>query len=107
MQHYAIPSLVDETPNRVILHGECNDVSNSNISLEKIASDIKDLSEMCRDYGENEIFVSYLICRKNSYLNEKVPRINFLLNLICKEKGFVFIDNRYINIDDLWEDGLH
>ena len=62
---------------------------------------------MCREYGENEIFVSYLICRKNSYLNEKVPRINFLLNLIYKEKGFVFIDNRYINIDDLWEDGLH
>ena len=98
---------MDETPNRVILHGGCNDVSNRNISLEEIASDIKDLAEMCRRYGENEIFVSYLICRKNSYLNEKVPRINFLLNLIYKEKGFVFIDNRYINIDDLWEDGLH
>ena len=98
---------MDETPNRVILHGGCNDVSNRNISLEEIASDIKDLAEMCREYGENEIFVSYLICRKNSYLNEKVLRINFLLNLICREKGFVFIDNRNINIDDLWEDGLH
>ena len=39
-------------------------------------------------YAENEIFVSSLICRKNNYLNEKVTRINFLLNLVCKEKGF-------------------
>ena len=58
-------------------------------------------------YAENEIFVSSLICRKNNYLNEKVTRINFLLNLTCKEKAFVFIDNRNINIDDLREDGLH
>ena len=47
------------------------------------------------------------ICRKNNYLNEKVTRINFLLNLTCKEKGFLLIDNRSINIDDLWEDDFH
>ena len=107
LQHYGIPSLVAETPNRVILHGGCNDVSNRNASPKQIANGIKDLVEMCRGYGVNEIFVSFLICRKKNYLNEKVTRINFLLNLICKEKGFVFIDNRNINIDDLWEDGLH
>ena len=55
-------------------------------------------------YGVNEIFV---LSRKNNYLNEKVTRINLLLNLICKEKGFVFINNRNIDMDDLWEDGLH
>ena len=62
---------------------------------------------MCRGYGGNEIFVSSLIYRKNNYLKEKVTRINLLINLICKEKSFVFIDNRNINIDDLWDDGLH
>ena len=61
---------------------------------------------MCCGYGMNKIFVSSLICRKN-YLNEKVTRMNFLLNLTYKGKGFVFIDYRNINIDDLWEDGLH
>ena len=101
LQHYAIPSLVDETPNRVVLHGGCNDGSNRNASPEQIANDIKDLAGMCRGYGVNEIFVSNLICGKNNYLKEKVTRINFLLNLICKEKGFAFIDNRNINIDDL------
>ena len=107
LQHYAIPSSVDETLNRVLLHGGCNDLSKKNVSPEQISNDIKDLAEMCCGYGVNEILVSFLIFRKNSYLNEKVTRTNFLLNIICKEKGFVFIDNRKINIDDLWEDGLH
>ena len=98
---------MDETPNRVILHGGCNDVSNRNASAEQIANDIKDLAEICRGYGVNEIFASSLICRENNYLNVKVTGINFLLNLICKEKGFVFIDNRNLNIDDFWEGGLH
>ena len=62
---------------------------------------------MYRGYCVNEIFVSSLICRKSNYLNEKVTRINFLLNLTCKEKGFVFIDNLNINIDDFREDDLH
>ena len=62
---------------------------------------------MYRGYCVNKIFMSSLICRKSNYLNEKVTRINFLLNLTSKEKGFVFIDNRNINIDDFWEDGLH
>ena len=31
LQHHAIPSLGDETPNRVILHGGCNYVSNRNV----------------------------------------------------------------------------
>ena len=80
LQLNAIPSLVDETPNRVILNGW---------------------------YGVNKIFVSSLICKKNNYLNEKVTRIDFLIDLIGKEKGFLFIDHRNIIIDDLWEDGLH
>ena len=59
---------------------------------------------MCRGYGVNEIFV---LSRKSNYLNEKVTRINLLLDLICTEKGFVFMNNRNIDMDDLWEDGLH
>ena len=31
-QNYAIPSLVDKTPNRVNLHVKCNDLSNRNAS---------------------------------------------------------------------------
>ena len=48
LQHYAIPRLVDETPNRVILLDGWNDVSNRNTSPEQMENDIEDLAEMCR-----------------------------------------------------------
>ena len=70
-QHYAIASLVDETLNRIILFGGCNDVSNTNASPEQIANDIKDLAETCRGYGENKIFISSLICRKKQLFKRK------------------------------------
>ena len=96
--HYAIPSLVDESPDRVIIHAGCNDVANRNKTPQEIAEEITNLAELCRSYGVNEIFVSSLICRTNKYLNEKVMRINFLLNCICKEKGFIFIENKNIEL---------
>ena len=65
LQHYTILSLVDETPNRVILRGGFNDLSNKNASPEQIPNVLKDLAKMCCGYGVNEIFVSSLICRKN------------------------------------------
>ena len=69
-----------------MIHAGCNDVSNRNKTPENIAEDIMNLAELCRSYGVNEVFVSALIYRTNRYLNEKVARINFLLNIICREK---------------------
>ena len=30
LRYYIVPSLIDETPDRIIFHGECNDVNNKN-----------------------------------------------------------------------------
>ena len=35
LSYYIVPSLIDETPDRIILHGGCNDVNNK-IQLQKI-----------------------------------------------------------------------
>lgn len=47
---------------------------------------------------------------KMKYLNGKVRKINFLLNFICKHKcknkGFLLIDNKNIELDDVWESNL-
>ena len=107
LAYYAVPSLVDETPDRVIIHAGCNDIPNRNSSPEEIAKEIIKLAELSRAYGVNDVFVSALICRANTYLNDKVTRVNFLLNIICKEKGFIFIENKNIELGDLWKDGLH
>ena len=40
-------------------------------------------------------------------MNDKILRVDFLLQLICPEHDFVLIENTYISVDDLWEDGIH
>ena len=44
---------------------------------------------------------------QKEYLNRKATKINFSLGHICKEKGFALIDNKNIDLEDLWEDGLY
>ena len=107
LKYYAVPSLIDKTPHRTILHGGCNDVSNKNSTPKKIANEIGVMTILCRSYGVNDILISTVICRRNKFLNEKVKRINFLLKFICEENEYFFIDNSNIEIRNLWKDGIH
>ena len=56
---------------------------------------------LCRVYGVNDTFISAMICRRGKFLNEKVKRINFLLELICEENGYFFIEDTNIETRDL------
>ena len=97
-KYYAVPILIDESPDRIILHGECNDVSDKNSIPEKIANEIGDMAILCRGYGVNDVFISAMICRRGKFLNEKIKRINILLK-----------QNQRLNteIRDLGKDGIH
>ena len=44
LRYYIVPSLINETPNRIILHGGCNHVNNKNSTPEKIANEIEDMA---------------------------------------------------------------
>ena len=107
LKYYVVPSLIDETPNRIVLHGGCNNVNNKNSTPEKIANEIGDMGILCRDYGINDIFISMMICRRSKFLNDKVKHVHFLLKLICEENGYFFIDKNNIDVRDLWKDGIH
>ena len=107
LKYYVVPSLINETPYRIILRGGCIDVNNKNSTSEKIANEIGDMVILCRGYGVNDILISAMICRRCKFLNEEVKRINFLLKLICEESGYVFIENSIIEIRDLWKNGMY
>ena len=107
LRYSIVPSLINETPDRIILHGGCNDVSNKISTPEKIANEIADMAILCRDYGVNDVLLSAMICRRGKFLNGKVKRVNFLLKQIREENGYFFIDNSNIEIRDLWKDGIH
>ena len=62
---------------------------------------------LCGDYGVNDIFITWMICRRGEFLNEKVKHGKFLMKDICEENGYFFIDNSNIEIRDLWKDGIH
>ena len=61
LRYYIVLSLIDETPDRIILHGGCNDLNNKNSTPEKIANKIADMAILCRDYGVNDVFISAMI----------------------------------------------
>ena len=103
LKYYIVPGLIDETPDRIILYGGCNDVNNKNSTPEKTANEIADMAILCRDYGVNDVFISVMICRRGKFLNGKVKR----MKQICEENGYFFIDNSNIEIRDLLKDGIH
>ena len=84
LSYFIVPSLFEETPDMIILHGGCNDVTNKNSTPEKIANEIANMAILCRDYGVKDVFISAMICRRGKFLNGKVKRVNFLLKQICE-----------------------
>ena len=84
LKYYIVPSPIDETSDRINLHGGCNDANSKNSTPEKIANEIADMAILFRDYGVNDIFISAMICRRGKFLDGKVKRVNFLLKLICE-----------------------
>ena len=67
LKYYVVPSLIDEPPQRIILHGGCNDVNNKNSTPGKIANEIACREILCRDYGVNDIFISAMKCRRGNF----------------------------------------
>ena len=84
LKYYIVPSLIDETSDRITLHGGCNDANNKNSTPERIANQLADMAILCRDYSVSDIFISAMICRRFKILNGKVKRVYFLLKHICE-----------------------
>jgi len=107
LNYYVTPTLIDETPDTLILHAGCNDINNKNMATDTIASEIIRLANVCRQNGVKEVAVSSLIVRKNYYLNRKVKEVNDLLFEKCKDAGLSYINNDNIDVSYLWQDGIH
>lgn len=80
LQHFAIPTLIDELPNRIILYNACNGVGDRNFTPEHFVKKIEELARMYSSYRVNELFISLLIGRNNKVLNKKLRRMNFLIS---------------------------
>ena len=54
MDHYILPSLVDDKSDAVIVHVGTNDIL-TNANHEKIAPDITKIGLNCKNYGVNDV----------------------------------------------------
>ena len=98
LNYYVVPSLTDETQNRILIHGGCNGISNKTSTQEKIANEVLEMTKTCRGYGVNDVLMSSsVICRRNfwgevkcviyytSKFTEKKQIYTFIMELLKQE----------------------
>ena len=106
METYVKPIIYGDTPDVVILHIECNDISNRNMSANDIVEGIINIGRLQRA-NINDVIISSLICRTQHNLQNNVNAVNAVLMHRCKIYGLGYIDNSNIKVECLAQDGLH
>ena len=93
MDHYCLPTLIDDKPNTCIIHAGPNSLYKS--IPEEITCDILNTVEICKSHGVNDILVSGIPYKV--IFKDKVSEINSLLWEKQLMYDFTFIENG--NID--------
>ena len=79
---------------------------NNQFKLNRLIENIKKITQKCVSFGVKKIYVSGLVFTTRVGL-QKLERVHVLLSNFCGDNGFVYIDNRNIKGDCLYQDGLH
>ena len=107
--YYSIPTLKEEKPEIVILHVGINDLLSNrenNTPEDKIAEEIINIGRKCKDHGVETVFISGItFCKNVDRL--VIVRVNQMIKIESEKNGFVYIDNKEINGEHIWKDGIH
>ena len=95
MTDYCKPSL-KRKPTQIIVHVGTNDLSNKAKSELEIATEILSLAKSMRN-KETDVIKSGLVPRLDEY-DVKRERVDHILEDLCKEQGFGYIDNSNIDL---------
>ena len=106
LDHYIIPTLVDDKPDVVLLHIDTNDIL-SNANDTELANNIINIGLNCKNHGVSKVFISFILVKKNPKLNPVFHRVNNNLRELCEINGFLFINNDMITSNHLWRDDIH
>ena len=111
MKHYVLPTLVDESPQVVVLQCGGNDLPTTKMNptpVETIAKYIVDTAKICENHGATQILISGIITRKKqAYMEKRRRDLNNLLQDMCYDFGYIYIDNDNIKLEHLFVDGVH
>ena len=110
LDYYIVPTLVDETPQAVVIHIGSNDITESKIkqiNLDDLAQKINDIGLKCTSYRVRNIAISSILVRNSIRLNQIILKINNILKVLRASNGLNFICNDEIGREVVWKDGLH
>ena len=108
LNHYILPTLVDESPDIVIIHIGSNDITDRiNTDPNKLAEGIINIGKKCKQFGVKEVVISSILVKSTISLTNIIRQLNRLLNEMCILNGFHYICNDNITPDFLWRDGIH
>ena len=102
-----IPTVVDETPNCLIIHGAWDNIGNKAARELIITNNILDLAKKCRHYDVNEGLIFSIICKRTFSWKKRLKQQTFFTKASLQWKCLHLY--RYVNINksDLSKDGLH
>ena len=106
--HYTDVHLKEKLIDTTIVHIGVNDLLNGNsqFKINQFIENIKKIAQKSVSFGVKKIYVSRLVfTTKVDLLTSE--RVHVLLSNFCGDNGFVYIDNRNIKGDCLYQDGLH
>ena len=110
LDYYVVPLLVDEKPNKVVIHIGSNDIVKFNynsFSAEELAHRIINIGLKCRSFGVSNIAVSSNLKRSGFNINQVIYQVSNILKRICRINDFSYICSDLVNENYLWKDGLH
>ena len=79
-------------------------MQNNNQNPEDIAMRIMDIGNKCVAYGVKKVFISAILQRSNESLNKIIDNINFILQDLCANNDFIFLNHLNISMDHLYDD---
>ena len=97
LEHYCVKSLTDEKPDIVIINIGTNRIGIDNPF--EISMDLANIVIICKDHGNNTVFVSSITCRP------EIPRLVEDLNNILRARQTTF-DYEVIYNDNITEEHI-
>ena len=108
LSHHILLYLHEDKPHSAILHIGTNDVQpNMDSTPEKLSDEIINLSQICKQSGVKNLYVSSILPKNDSRLSHFISKVNNLHADKCKRYDVIFISNQIIRTGYLAKDGIH
>ena len=106
--HYIDPTLEEQNFEAVIIHIRINDIlyDSSSKQINLLLQNIKEIRKKCKNYKVKYAFIPIFTFNTRIY-QKLLNEVNEMIEKVCLENGYHYIENRNVDENDLLKDGLH